>query len=319
MIGKITIGKSFRGCLAYCLNDKSKTLQQEEIMKDRAEVLLFNKCFGNEKELAQQFNEVRQLNPKLSKPVLHITLSLAPDEILSKDELMGIAEDCSKELGFQNNQFIAISHRDTQHQHLHIVANRIGFDKRTVSDSNNYQKMAKFCRQMELKYDLKQVLNPIRFLPKEQRNTPRFDQRKEQLKQHIKEALKDCYHFNQFEQRMKEKRYQIIKGRGISFADEKKVKVKGSEVNYSLQTIEQIIERQRVLASFIVKRNDTSHIIKSKAEVLVKAQYDQENKNKERSPKTIEILMSPEQIHQETDKHLVQKKPRKRKRHSHHL
>ncbi len=227
--------------LAYCLNDKSKTLQQEEIMKDRAEVLLFNKCFGNEKELAQQFNEVRQLNPKLSKPVLHITLSLAPDEILSKDELMGIAEDCSKELGFQNNQFIAISHRDTQHQHLHIVANRIGFDKRTVSDSNNYQKMAKFCRQMELKYDLKQVLNPIRFLPKEQRNTPRFDQRKEQLKQHIKEALKDCYNFNQFEQRMKEKRYQIIKGRGISFADEKKVKVKGSEVNYSLQTIEQII------------------------------------------------------------------------------
>ena len=96
MIGKITIGKSFRGCLAYCLNDKSKTLPQEEIMKDRAEVLLFNKCFGNEKELAQQFNEVRQLNPKLSKPVLHITLSLAPGEILSKDKLMGIAETVQK-------------------------------------------------------------------------------------------------------------------------------------------------------------------------------------------------------------------------------
>jgi hypothetical protein len=38
---------------------------------------------------------------------------------------------------------------------------KIGFDKRTVSDSNNYQKMANYCRKMELKYDLKKVLNGV--------------------------------------------------------------------------------------------------------------------------------------------------------------
>jgi len=243
MIGKINIGKSFRGCIAYCLNDKIQKHDQEKITKDRAQILLFNRCFGNEKELVQQFNEVRQFNPRLSKPVLHITLSLAPGEILSKEKLMQMSEDCAKELGFEKNQFIAICHRDTKHQHLHIVANRIGFDKRTVSDSNNYQKIAKFCRKMELKYALKQVLNPKRFLSKEQRNIPRFDQRKEALRQHIKDALKQCSSFSQFEQRMKETGYEIIKGRGISFADEKKVKVKGSELNYSLQTIEKIIEK----------------------------------------------------------------------------
>ncbi len=70
MIGKITVGKSFRGCIAYCLNDKIQKQDQGQVMKDRAEVLMFNKCFGNEKELVQQFNEVRQLNTKLSKPVL---------------------------------------------------------------------------------------------------------------------------------------------------------------------------------------------------------------------------------------------------------
>lgn len=58
------------------------------------------------------------------------------------------------------------------------------------------------------------------------------------LRHHIRDALKHCYYINQFEQRIKEKGYEIIKGRGISFADEKKVKVKGSELNYSLQTIE---------------------------------------------------------------------------------
>ena len=73
MIGKVTIGKSFGGCLLYCLNDKIQ-VQQESIMKNRAEVLMFNKCFGDQKELIQQFNEVRRLNPKLSKPVMHAVI-----------------------------------------------------------------------------------------------------------------------------------------------------------------------------------------------------------------------------------------------------
>ena len=72
---------------------------------------------------------------------------------------MEMSEHCAKEMGFKNNQYITISHCDTNHQHLHIIANRIGFDKRTVSDSNNFQKMANYCRKMELKYELKQVLN----------------------------------------------------------------------------------------------------------------------------------------------------------------
>jgi hypothetical protein len=230
MIGKITIGKSFSGCIKYCLEDKIQKQNQEPVLKNRAEVFMFNNCFGNRAELVQQFNEVRQLNTKVSKPVLHITLSLAPREDLGKDKLMEMCGQCAKEMGFENNQFIAVSHRDTGHQHIHIVANRIGFDTKTVSDSNSYQKIANYCRKMELKYDFKQVLNPRKYLPKEQRNIPRFDQRKEQLRKHITEALKGCKHFNEFEWKMKAKGYEITKGRGISFTDEKKVKVKGSEV-----------------------------------------------------------------------------------------
>ena len=61
MIGKITIGKSFRGCLLYCLNDKQKLHKDGVVFKNRAEILMFNKCFGNQNELIDQFNEVRQL------------------------------------------------------------------------------------------------------------------------------------------------------------------------------------------------------------------------------------------------------------------
>jgi hypothetical protein len=61
MIGKVIIGKSFRGCIAYCLEDK-KLRHDKSITNQRAEVVQYNLCFGNKKELAGQFNEVRRLN-----------------------------------------------------------------------------------------------------------------------------------------------------------------------------------------------------------------------------------------------------------------
>ena len=75
MIGKISIGKSLRHCISYALEDKLD-LAKQAIVKDRAELLAYNLCFGDKKELIQQFNEVRYLNLKLSKPVMHITLTI---------------------------------------------------------------------------------------------------------------------------------------------------------------------------------------------------------------------------------------------------
>jgi len=154
-----------------------------------------------------------------------------------------------KRNGFEKNQYIAAKHIDTGHLHLHIVANRIGFDGRTVSDSNNCKKIAAYCRKMELKYDLKQVLSPRLFLSKEQRLIPRHDKRKEQIKTDIKNSLLVCRNYNEFERLMKEKRYEVIKGRGIAFIDEKKVYLKGSELGYSLKTIERILEQNRLNVS----------------------------------------------------------------------
>ena len=313
MIGKITIGKSFRGCLLYCLNDKLGGQNQQEGMKERSEVLMYNRCYGNDKELIGQFNEVRQLNPNLSSPVLHITLSLAPGEKLGNDKLMEVAEDCARQMGFENNQFVAISHRDTNHQHLHIVANRIGFDKRTVSDSKNYEKIANYCRKMERKYGLKQVANPKRFLSKEQRNMPRSDQRKEQLRENINDALKKSSDFKEFERQMGAREYKITKGRGISFADEKKVKVKGSQVNYSLQTIEQILDKQRSLALNLVHVSGQAQMIRVNKHHL-EAQSSQSLDDRNVQQQTLlEKLIKPDEKAQGLNHHLLEKKKRRKK------
>jgi len=84
MIGKIFIGKSFRGCISYCLEDKTPTDENKMTIKNRAELFMCNQCFGDKHELIQQFDEVRKLNLQYSKPVLHISLSQAPEEKLQK-------------------------------------------------------------------------------------------------------------------------------------------------------------------------------------------------------------------------------------------
>ena len=248
MIGKISTGKSFRGCLNYLHEGRlqqSKALQEIEQEKKQAQVICYNQCFGNKRELIQQFNEVRNLNPKLSKPVLHASLSFAHSDQLSNQDKIDIGKQMAKDFGFENNQYVVIEHADRQHQHLHIVANRVGYDAKTVSDSNNYKRMANFCRTMERKHQLEQVLSPRRFLSKEERMLPRQDIRKEALKEAIAKFLKQSTTMKEFQNKITAKGYQVELGRGIAFTDAQAVRFKGSQVGYPLLKIEKQLAQNK--------------------------------------------------------------------------
>jgi hypothetical protein len=232
MIGKIILGKGFGGCISYCLGNKDKTLNKPE----RAEVLYFNQCYGNTHQLIRQFNEVRQLNKRIEKPVWHTTLSFTDE--LTKQNKIDIANKFAAEFGFSYNQYLVIEHNDTPtHAHLHIVANRVGFDGKTVSDSNNYKRMAEFCRKIEQEYQLTAVLSPEKFLPPQERNKKRNDSRKDAFKVIINRALLESSSIPQFVQQLNEFGYQVEMGRGIAFTDDKKVRVKGSEIGISVDFV----------------------------------------------------------------------------------
>jgi hypothetical protein len=319
MIGKVMIGKSFRGCISYCMENKKQKISDNinTSQVNRAEVLLFNQCYGNTKEVIQQFNETRQLNPKLSKPVLHITLSLAPGEKLERGNLIEMIQDCAKDFGFENNQFIAISHSDTSHQHLHIVVNRIGFDKKTVSDSNSYKKMAAYCRQMEVKYNLQQVLSPKRFLAKELRQIPRTDTRKEAIKKDIQNALLLSKTYTDFEGYMKQKKYQIIKARGIAFIDEKGVYIKGSSLGYSLATIQKILQQSPAQKQALIS-GEQQRDNNFKKQWQHHSLFPKKNLSKEIKTgvnKTLDILLKPEITNNNIPYLLIKKKEKKKRNH----
>jgi hypothetical protein len=103
--------------------------------------------------------------------------------------------------------------------------------------------MAALCRRLEKQYKLQEVLSP------KDRLLPRQDQRKEKLKTDIRQTLEKVRNYAEFEQRMQTLGYKLVKGRGISFIDDKKVKTKGSEVGFSLSKMEKILTLKQEMAT----------------------------------------------------------------------
>jgi hypothetical protein len=286
MIGKISTGKSFRGCLNYLHEGRlqqskalQEILQEIEQEKKQAQVICYNQCFGNKKELIQQFNEVRYLNPKLSKPVLHASLSFAYSDQLTGQDKVDIVRQMAKDFGFENNQYVVIEHGDRQHKHLHVVANRVGYDAKTVSDSNNYKRMANFCRSMEKKHHLEPVLSPRKFLSKEQRMVPRQDSRKEALKDVIAKSLKLSTTMKEFQSKVIAQGYEIESGRGIAFTDAQAVRFKGSEVGYPLLKIEKQLAQNRLMQQ---EKQQQPSLAQQLRETILRSQKEEQLKQQQK-------------------------------------
>ena len=96
---------------------------------------------------------------------------------------------------------------------------------------------------MEVKYGLVQVASPRAFLPREQKQIPRNDSRKNNIKAVLEDAIGGCKSLEEFYKSAENIGFQVIKTRGIAFIDEKGVKVKGSDIGLSLQVIEKQMKR----------------------------------------------------------------------------
>jgi Relaxase/Mobilisation nuclease domain len=90
MIGKITQGSNFQGCIDYLLG------------KDKAEIIGGSLLFSTAREFGEEFCVMKDLTPAVSKPVFHISISLNPQESLSKEQWAEVADRYIKEMGFTN-------------------------------------------------------------------------------------------------------------------------------------------------------------------------------------------------------------------------
>ena len=93
---------------------------------------------------------------KLKNPVYHISLDFAHEDTpkLTDGLMAEIAREYMKRMGIVNTQYIVCRHTDKEHQHLHIVANRVDNDGNTISDRNDAIHNVAVCKALTREYGL---------------------------------------------------------------------------------------------------------------------------------------------------------------------
>ena len=142
MIGKIVKGRGFRGVLVYALQ------------KEKGKLLWTNMASREPRGLAKEFGAIRQLKPRFKNAVFHAALSVSKSEEISDQKWLNIAQQYLKSMNFVSSQTVLVRHSDTEHDHIHIIANRIGLDGKVVSDSKDFERQEKALRAIEKQFGL---------------------------------------------------------------------------------------------------------------------------------------------------------------------
>lgn len=243
MIGKITKGSEFAGCVAYVLRE------------DKARLLASEGVSGTPEEMAEQFELQTLLNDKVKNTVGHISLSFSPedgDRLRSDDRLMvKIAYEYMEQMGIRETQFIIARHTDRNHPHCHIVFNRVDNNGKTISDKNDRYRNEKVCKALTEKYGLymadgKEHVNTERLRPHDKAKYDIYEALKQELPKATSwEQLREALHKQGI---MTEFKYSRSGGRveGVKFIKGKHV-FSGSKIDrkFSFANIEKRLERNK--------------------------------------------------------------------------
>lgn len=127
MIGKGHAISSTGASLSYGWNQEKK-----------AEVVLKEHLAGNTPaEITEEFKIIQSQNQRCTNNTLSFVVSptIKDGKDLSKKELGEISKRFLTEMKLQNHQAIGFVHRDKQHVHVHIYANRISLSGDVYKDS----------------------------------------------------------------------------------------------------------------------------------------------------------------------------------------
>ena len=86
-----------------------------------------NLCSREPKTIYEEMKVVSDYNSRCRNKFLRIEIGIAPqdEKRLPVSELMRIAHLFAKRMGLDNHQWVAVTHKDTDNRHIHIIANRI--------------------------------------------------------------------------------------------------------------------------------------------------------------------------------------------------
>ncbi|UPK72477.1 relaxase/mobilization nuclease domain-containing protein [Chitinophaga filiformis] len=144
MISKVITGKTFYGCCRYVCGDE----QRAEILEAEGVRDYSYRHMGNDFEMS------RQQLPDKRKAVFHGILSFYPGEQLTNEALTQIGREYLEKLGITDTQYVITKHTDTDHLHMHIIANLVNNQGRAIRDNWIGLRGKKAAQQLTQKYQL---------------------------------------------------------------------------------------------------------------------------------------------------------------------
>ena len=96
-----------------------------------------NLCSREPKAIYEEMKVISDYNSRCRNKFLRIEIGIAPqdEKKLPVSELMWIAHLFAKRIGLDNHQWVAVTHKDTDNRHIHIIANRISLYGGEVYDT----------------------------------------------------------------------------------------------------------------------------------------------------------------------------------------
>jgi len=154
-----------------------------------------NLCSREPKTIYEEMKVVSDYNTRCKNKFLRIEIGIAPQDErkLPVSELMRIAHLFAKRIGLDNHQWVAVTHKDTDNRHIHIIANRINLYGEVYDSTFVSNRAARVSEEISREKGLP-IAKEVK--AKKQHQEPKASPIREQTKQQVQQicyALLDKY------------------------------------------------------------------------------------------------------------------------------
>lgn len=154
------------------------------------------KLSGKEADLAptiHMFLNAENQNKRVKHPIEHIVVSLPEGESLNSVQWKSLADELTKKLGFTDHHWVAVLHKDTKNQHLHLACCSISNSAphRRLVLSNSYKKTAMIRNELEKMFGLKHDHNPYTDGPGKKVNNAKYKTKVQTIRSEIDTILRE--------------------------------------------------------------------------------------------------------------------------------
>ena len=119
-------------------------------------LLFHNLCGTTPKEIYEEMKMVSDYNTRCRNKFLRIEIGIAPqdEKRLSLASVRNFASDFAICMELANHQWVAVTHKDTDNMHIHIIANRISLYREVYDTTFVSNRAARVAEELSRKYGL---------------------------------------------------------------------------------------------------------------------------------------------------------------------